>query len=200
MAIGITAAMSVAISTILLLLLGCLYSGYRADNLRDRIFTLRDEMFLYAIDHGIAETTAHEKLRLTMNSLIRYAHHVSLSRLILLDINRRVFKLNPRPPETYIEWVEAVKALPQDEAEHMREFHAKVMLLVMRHMITGSPLLWPVFPLIVIHEAISKSTRALIDVTVSVVSRRIPSVDLFEADALSRPANQAWRPFRGELI
>jgi hypothetical protein len=184
-----TAAMSVVISAILLLVLCCLYSGYRADNLRDHLFALRDEMFLYALDHGIAETPAHEKLRLMMNSLIRYAHRVSLARLMLLEISRRVLKLKPSLPATYIEWVEAVKALPPDEAERMREFHAKAMLLIMTHMITGSPLLWPAFPLVVLHDVISKSTRAFIEGTVSVVSRRVPSVDLFEVDALSRPAS-----------
>jgi hypothetical protein len=183
-----TAAMSVVISAILLLLLCCLYFGYRADNLRDHLFTLRDEMFLYALDHGIAETPAHENLRLMMNSLIRYAHRVSLARLMLLEISRRVFKLKPGLPATYIEWVEAVKALPPDEAERLREFHAKAMLLIMTHMITGSPLLWPAFPLVALHDVISKSTRAFIDGTVSAVSRRVPSVDLFEVDALSRPS------------
>jgi hypothetical protein len=184
-----TVAMSVVISAIFLLVLWCLYSGYRADNLRDHLFTLRDEMFLYALDHGIAETPAHENLRLMMNSLIRYAHRVSLARLMLLDISRRVFKLKPSLPATYIEWVESVKALPPDEAERMREFHTKAMLLIMTHMVTGSPLLWPAFPLVVLHDVISKSTRAFIDDTVSAVSRRVPSVDLFEADALSRPAS-----------
>jgi hypothetical protein len=184
-----TAAMSVVISAILLLVLCCLYSGYRADNLRDHLFALRDEMFLYALDHGIAETPAHENLRLMMNSLIRYAHRVSLARLMLLEISRRVLKLKPSLPATYIEWVEAVKALPPDEAERMREFHAKAMLLIMTHMITGSPLLWPAFPLVMLHDVISKSTRAFIDRTVSAVSRRVPSVDLFEVDALSRPAS-----------
>jgi len=184
-----TAAMSVVISAIFLLMLCCLYYGYRADNLRDHLFALRDEMFLYAFDHGIAETPAHENLRLMMNSLIRYAHRVSLARLMLLDISRRVFKLKPSLPATYIEWVEAVKALPLDEAERMREFHTKATLLIMTHMVTGSPLLWPAFPLVVLHDVISKSTRAFIDGTVSAVSRRVPSVDLFEADALSRPAS-----------
>jgi len=81
----------------------------------------------------------------------------------------------------------------------MREFHEKAMLLIMTHMITGSPLLWPVFPLVVLHDVISISTRAFIDGTVSAVSRRVPSVDLFKrrvpsvdlfkVDALSRPAS-----------
>jgi hypothetical protein len=184
-----TAAMSVVISAISLLVLCCLYSGYRADNLRDHLFTLRDEMFLYALDHGIAETPAHENLRLMMNSLIRYAHRVSLARLMLLEISRRVFKLKPSLPAMYIEWVEAVKALPPNEEERMREFHSKAMLLIMTHTITGSPLLWPAFPLVVLHDVISKSTRAFKDDTVSAVSRRVPSVDLFEVDALSRPAS-----------
>jgi hypothetical protein len=144
-------------------------------------------MFLYALDYGIAETPAHENLRLMLNSLIRYAHRVSLARLMLLDISRRVFRLKPRRPALYVVWAKAVSELPANQAERMSRFHEEAMFLIFKHMITGSPLLWPAFPLVVVHDVISKSTRAFIDGTVSVVSRRMPSVDLFEADAFSRP-------------
>jgi len=182
-----TAGMSVVISGALLLVICWLYSGYRADNLRDQLFTLRDEMFLYALDYGIVETPAHENLRLMLNSLIRYAHRVSLARLMLLDVSRRVFRLKPRRPALYVEWAKAVSELPANQAERMSRFHEEAMFLIFKHMITGSPLLWPAFPLVVVHDVISKSTRAFIDGTVSVISRRMPSVDLFEADAFSRP-------------
>jgi len=184
-----TAAMSVIISSGLLLVVCWLFSGYRADNLRDRLFTLRDEMFLYALDQGIANTPAHENLRLMMNSLIRYAHRVSFVRLLLLDISRRAFKLKPSVPGLYVEWVEAVASLPADPAERMRGFHGKAMLLIVKHMITGSPPLWLASGVVVFHDIVSKSTRDFIDGIVSAVSRRVPSVDLFEADALSRPVS-----------
>jgi hypothetical protein len=179
-----TAAMSMIISGVLLLVTVCLYSGYRADNLRDKLFTLRDEMFLYSLDHDLVGTPAHENLRRMMNSLIRYAHRVSLARLMFLDFSRRVLKMTRKPPQIYVEWVEAVAALPAEQAERMQRFHAEAMLLIMKHMISGSPPLWLACGVVVIHDVISKSTRAFIDGVVGAVTRRVPSLDLFEADAL----------------
>jgi hypothetical protein len=178
------AAFSIIVSLTLLLIIWRLMSGFRDDNLRDQLFAVRDKMFLYALDRGIADAAAHENLRLLMNSLIRYAHRVSLGRLMLLDISGRVFKLRPSAPETYVEWVKAVNALPADEAERMRGFHEEAMLLIMKHMITGSPLLWCAAGVVVFHVVAIKSTRVFIDSIVRSVTRRVPSVGLFEADAL----------------
>jgi hypothetical protein len=178
------AAFSLIISIAFLLVTWWWLSGYRADNLRDQLFTVRDEMFLYAIDRGIADTEAHENLRRLMNSLIRYAHRVSLVRLLLLDFSRRAFKIKPTPPPTYVEWVKALTTLPADEAERMRGFHDEAMLLIMKHMISGSPLLWCACGVVVFHVAVLKSTRVFIDSVVRSVTQRVPSVDLFEADAL----------------
>jgi len=179
-----TAGMWVIISGVALLVTWWLYSGYRADYLRDQLFTVRDDMFLYALDHGIADTAAHENLRLLMNSLIRYAHRVSLARLLLLDVTRRVFKLRPSVPALYAEWVEAVDALPADEGERMRDFHNEALFLMMKHMVSGSPALWFASGIVVVHDIAFKSTRVFIDAIVRSVSRRVPSVGLFEADAL----------------
>jgi hypothetical protein len=178
------AAFSVIISTTFMLVIWWWMAGFRDDNLRDQLFTVRDEMFLYALDRGIVDTPAHENLRRLMNSLIRYAHRVSLGRLILLDLSRRVFKINPTLPKTYVDWVEAVAALPVDEAERMRDYHAQAMFLIMKHMVSGSPLLWAACVVVAFHVVVIKSTRVFIDAVVRSVSRRFPSVDLFEADAL----------------
>jgi hypothetical protein len=178
------AAFSVIISTAFVLVIWWWMAGYHADNLRDQLFTVRDKMFLYALDRGIVDTAAHENLRRLMNSLIRYAHRVSLGRLILLYLSSRVFKIRPTLPKTYVEWVEAVAALTADEAERMRGFHAQAMFLMMKHMVTGSPLLWAGCVVVAFHVAVIKSTRVFIDAVVRSVMRRFPSVDLFEADAL----------------
>jgi hypothetical protein len=95
------AALSLIISLAFLLVIWWWLSGYRNDSLRDQLFTLRDEMFLYVLDRGIADTAAHENLRLLMNSLIRYAHRVSFGRLLLFS--RRLFKIQPSTPALYVE-------------------------------------------------------------------------------------------------
>src|SRR6266478_6769293 len=170
------AALSLIVSLVFLLVIWGWFSGYRADNLRDQLFTLRDEMFLYAFDQGMADTAAHENLRLLMNGLIRYAHRVSLGRLVLLDVSQRVFKIKPSAPALYVEWAKAVAALPDDEAQRMRGFHEAAMLLIIKHMISGSPLLWLASGVVVFHDVIFKSTRAFIDGIVSAVRRRLPSL------------------------
>lgn len=177
------AGFSLIISMTFVLVVWCWLTGFRADNVRDQLFTIRDRMFLYALDRGIADTVAHENLRLMMNSLIRYAHRVSFG-LLLLDISRRVFKIRPSPPATYVEWMKAVDTLPADQAERMRGFHDEAMLLIMKHMIRGSPFLWCASALVVFHVVVFKSTRVFINGIVRSVTRRVPSVSLFEVDAL----------------
>jgi hypothetical protein len=189
------AAFSLFISATFTLVIWWLMSSFRDDSLRDQLFTVRDKMFLYAVDQGIADTTAHQNLRLLINSLIRYAHRVSLGRLLLLDISRRVLKITPSEPKTYVEWVEAVDALPVEQAQRIKEFHEEAMLLIMKHMVTGSLYLWCASLVVVFHIAVFKSTRVLLhdifkstrgffDGIVRSVTRGVPPGDLFEADAL----------------
>lgn len=180
-------AMSIIVSLVFLLVEWFLFSGYRADNFRDQLFTLRDEMFLYALDEGIADTPAYENLRLILNRLIRYAHRVSLGRLVLLDLCRRLLRITPSTPPLYAEWDEAVAALPPNQARRFRDFHDTAMLLMMKHIISGSPLLWVGFVVIASHIVIFKSTRIFLDRIVSALTRRLPSLDLLEADALRAP-------------
>jgi hypothetical protein len=180
------AGISLAISMTFIVVIWRCMASFHDDNLRDQLFTVRDEMFLYAVDRGITDTPAHENLRLLMNSLIRYAHRVSLGRLLLLEYSQRVFKIRPSTPATYVEWAKAVDALPADQAERMRDFHDQAMLVITKHMITGSPLLWCASAVVVFHIVVFKSTRVFIDSVVRAVRRRVPPVDLFEADALQR--------------
>jgi hypothetical protein len=177
-------ALSLIISLGFLLVIWWWLSGYRNDSLRDQLFTLRDEMFLYVLDHGIADTAAHENLRLLMNSLIRYAHRVSFGRLLLLALSRRLFKVQRSTPALYVEWAQAVDALPADEAQRMRDFHDSTNFVIMKHMISGSPLLWCAGVVVAFYVVVFKSTRVFIDGIVRSVTRRVPSPTLFEADAL----------------
>jgi hypothetical protein len=174
----LVAALSVTLSVALLLVIWRALADYRADDLRDRLFAIRDEMFLYALDQGIADTAAHENLRLIMNRLIRYAHRASLGRMLLSDFGRRVFKFTPSIPPLYREWIETVAALPDEQAHVMRDFHGKAMLAIVRHLITGSPLLWAGSDLITFHLIVFQSLRNFINRVVNSLKTRL------ELDAL----------------
>ena len=177
---NVATALSLTVAMALLLVIWRALAGYRDDNLRDQLFAIRDEMFLYALDHGIAETAGHEHLRLLMNRLIRYAHRVSLVRAVLLDLGRRAFKITPSASPLCREWVEAVDALPADQAQAMRDFHEKATAAIVIHMINGSPVLWSASDLILFHVIVFESLR--------VFTRRVVNSlkNLLEADALQR--------------
>jgi hypothetical protein len=54
----------------------------------------------------------------------------------------------------------------------------------MKHMISGSPLLWCAGSVVAVYDVVFKSTGVFIDGIVRSVTRRVPSPSLFEADAL----------------
>jgi len=105
------------------------------DSLRDFLFGLRDEMFLYAFDEELIESPAYRNLRVMMNSLIRYAHRASFAHMILLMIAKRSFHIETAEPPLLKEWSRAVDELPSPQAEKFREFHARVQHALFRHMV-----------------------------------------------------------------
>lgn len=60
------------------------YNAYRIDRLRFDLFRIRDDLFLQAAADKISfNSAAYQFTRTTLNGAIRYAHRVSLVRLLL---------------------------------------------------------------------------------------------------------------------
>jgi hypothetical protein len=177
-------SISVGISLIGLLVLTRLFRAHLVDDFRDQLFTLRDELFLYACDEGLLGSAPHANLRLLLNGMIRYAHRASLARLIVLNIGRRIFRVPLNMPPAYAEWVVAVAALPSYQAERLREFHDTALMLAARHMMSESPMLWLLTIALGPYFIIWRSTRMIIDATAKALKDRMPS-DLLEAEALN---------------
>jgi hypothetical protein len=180
--VQVAAAISAGVLAIGLIVLVRLFRGYFIDSFRDQLFALRDEVFLYACDEGLLESPAYTNLRLLMNGMIRYGHRVSAGRLIALDFARRIFRISLKPPPTYTEWTMAVAALPADQAQHLRHFHAEAMLLAVKHMMSVSPPLWLATLLLGSYFLIWRSTRMVLDATANALRRRMPE-GLLESEA-----------------
>jgi hypothetical protein len=140
-------------------------------------------MFIYALDEKILDTVAHHNLRLLMNRLIRYAHRVSLGRVILLDFSRRWLGLSLNTPQIYAEWLDAVDQLPADQAQCLRGFHDRAMLLMMKHMMSGSPLLWLGSGFVFMKHFLFHVPRMVVGSIANSLRGHI-RLDLLEADAL----------------
>jgi hypothetical protein len=189
------AALSVIVSLLLLVGLAGVIRTHRIDSLRERLFGLRDEMFLYAHGHDLLSSPAYVNLRVLMNGLIRYAHQVSMSRLVLLWAGARVLGISATLPKTYRDWATAADQLPDDQRKEMLRFHSEAMQLMANHMLMGSPavwlaimVLWVGTPLILIGLLVVKPTKALVENPAAFLRRLSPSLDLMEAEAIKSAA------------
>ena len=116
-----------------------LFRTYRTDALRDRLFAVRQELFDYADGGGVGfDEPAYTKLRGLLNSLIRFAHHLTFTRFLLGLVwacwGDSDFKKQP------IErWRLAMSKLPPESSGRLDEIHTGAVVLVVRHLTTGSP-------------------------------------------------------------
>jgi len=177
-------ALSVGVSLAGLFWLYFLFREYRVDSLRDDIFETRDEMFFYACENNLLDDPAHKNLRLLMNNIIRYAHQISLRRLIALSVITQTCKITIPESESYIQWKKSISVLSPSHAARFDEFHNKVQFLMLKHVITGSPILLTVGVLVGGQIIVFHSAHQIISKLVNTLSQRIPPIDLLEAAAM----------------
>ncbi len=123
---------------------------YRVEALRQRLFAVRDNVFDYVAaqprerQSSISfEDRAYVYLRRSLNAFIRYADRLTLTHLLL----SYVACPKPRRPvadRAMAEWEDALNALPSESRQVLRAAHSRAMALVTKHILTGSPVLWPV--------------------------------------------------------
>lgn len=139
---GIAHILLALISVVMIFLALWLWSRYRIDSFRDRLFILRDELFDAALRGEVSYSDrAYTMLRNRMNGMLRFAHHVQLSHVILLSVfsSRR---LAETAEEIEQNWNEALSELPSPGSQHtLQDIQDKFNLTVGLHAITGSILL-----------------------------------------------------------
>ena len=128
---------------LLYLIVFVLYRKYRVDALRHRLFAIRGELFDYALANGLAfSDPAYVMLRDTINSMLRFAHKLSVTRFLVLSATVRWFSCTEMVADHERQWQEALGrvAVP----EHRRkivELHEQALLAIGRHTTLGT-VLW----------------------------------------------------------
>jgi hypothetical protein len=162
------------------LMFGC-WRYYRVDALRDRLFDLRDRLFDYAESGAIDfNHPAYGRLRSSLNSMIRFAHRVNFARLVVAVLTHKIAP-NHQEISAYREWVKAVQSIPSEETrEQLWRFHQEMLVVIVRHMTTGSPVLWFGFALVACWVVVHGATRRVLDV----LAGCLPGLDLIESQAV----------------
>ena len=116
-----------------------LWRYHRVDVLRHRLFVLRDELFDYALDGNLSfENPTYRMLRLRMNNLLRFAHKIGFTRLLILFLFRRKIIDAGMFEEKEREWRSALSQLSDAQREKIEDIHGRVLREIPKHMVFGT--------------------------------------------------------------
>src|SRR4029077_15335769 len=110
-----------------------LWKDYCLDDFRERIFTLRDELFLAATRGEISfDDPAYKMFRERLNISLRYAHEFTLSKLFL------ALAVPMFGTSEGLAWEEHMKRLPEETKELLIRYRILLVSNVLRYMILRS--------------------------------------------------------------
>jgi len=170
-----------------LLFLFFMYGKYRIDKTRDDLFALRDELFLFAYDHGLMERAAYRNLRQLINGLIRYTHRLSMARLLWLAFVCRVFGIKHKPSKIFSEMNASMATLPAEQRAVFDQFHSRANNIMAKHIVLRSPMLMAIAPSVAIYIIITHETiHRVKSSTLNAMTKRAPkeAMDILEEEAL----------------
>ncbi len=150
------AELSVAIQTLLSLMvlvfvIFSLWPEQRVDIFRQQMFALRDELFDFALEGGIEfDSPAYTQLRELMNGFIRYAHHLTPYRALMLYLRWKCTSAEPVKGWA-VAWEQALnKVTDKDTRDKLEAFHSKASMLAFSQLVLSPGLLITFMPVLVV--------------------------------------------------
>jgi len=108
-----------------------LWPDFRHDAFREDIFSVRDEMFLYAAQGNIEfDNPAYTLLRNRMNGLLRHGHEFTLTRMAFIISTHGYIK-----HDSVAQFQAAVNELPAKTQAKMQDFNVRVAIFVLQHVV-----------------------------------------------------------------
>ena len=173
---SIAAPLDLGIAILALAILYVLFRDYKVDKLRDEIFSLRDNLFDFGRENDLLSHAGYQRLRLIMNSMLRFSHKLTFVRFVMVGLLLRGTKLEPNP---YAEWMKSLNSLQPDKAQRLKEFHSEMWLLVVCHVYETSIAMRAIGACFSAQRFIRKINSS----TISIFMKRMPGRDLIEAQA-----------------
>lgn len=110
---------------------------YRRDSLRQRLFELRNDLFLYASQNGLSfRDPAYVSLRSRINATIHYSHQIEFTNLLLFGLMNRS-KMKTASAKAAKEWEKALAGVGERHAEYLRAVDQKMIWILMKHVALG---------------------------------------------------------------
>ena len=132
----VVTVVSLIVSFVFVAILLRLRVGSAIDEFRENMFSLREEMFVYAAREGLLNDPAYTKLREIMNGFIRFGHRLSLLYWVSRVVAAKCAGFNSPRTDVLEQWNVAVCALPLPHSGKFHNFHNLQMILVLHYIIT----------------------------------------------------------------
>ena len=132
------------------------YLNYRLDMFREKLFSLRNELFDYALENKIGfDHPSYGMLRSLINSTIRYAHKISFTELVVFSVLSRNDEHKNKFTEQYEKkWTDSLKELEPETRDKLFSFKKRFYLEILEYIIFTSPLLlFTLISIIVLYAA-----------------------------------------------
>lgn len=130
---------------VVFLIIGCVYfrADYGIDKFRQEMFAVRDDLFDYAARGEISfNHPAYIQLRNLANGLIRFAHRMTLWRILAMFALCWLFGLH-RPPTFDAELERNIASIGSAGVQQtLRGFHRRIALLMVWQLIRSSVFYW----------------------------------------------------------
>jgi hypothetical protein len=130
---------------LLIILLFYLFSKSSVEDVRGSIFEIRDEMFLYAYENDLLDTTAHRELRRLMNGAIRFAHRASLTRVAVYSWASDVTEQERRGRSLHSRIVRSIEKLRPEHRDAFAAAHERFAVCLMIHVVRSFPPFTPLY-------------------------------------------------------
>ena len=159
---------------------------YRIDALRDRLFAVRERLFDFAASGNVSfDNPAYTRLRTLINGLIRFAHRLTFTRF-LLGISFMAWRGQTYEKTALVEWENALSELPTEVAIELKSIRDEALVLVVRHLVTGSPIM-------LILLAAFASWSVLTGITKQVLkafTKQLPGLDILQIQVMQADAEE----------
>lgn len=159
-----------------------LWRDYRLDVFRERVFSLRDELFLYVLANRIDfANVAYSGLRDRMNTVLRFAHEFTFTRFVLAVFLRPFGEQNLE----LVAWEKAVDQLPEEDMRRrLREFRDAFAFAMLDYIMLRSFLR---FLLLRPTKALAQAWKR------ALLTKATPAIEQLESDALEEDTNHRRR-------
>jgi hypothetical protein len=145
----------------------------RLDGFRQKMFGIRDELFDYAADGGIAfDHPAYVLLRRQMNGFIRYGHQLTVFRCLMTAAIHKISG-DALQGVWFSEWQKALDSIDDDRVrEKLEDFHDRGMMLAIKRLLFGSPLLWMMTLIFMVQMAFQGAAKGLMQL-IKMASKKV---------------------------